>query len=150
MTFKLSKRSLSKLEGVKPELVEVAKKAILYTKVDFGVIEGLRTYERQKWLYENKKSQTMKSKHLTGDAIDVMAYVGGEGSWELAVYDEIADAFARAGKELGVSLRWGAAWSVDDITKWDGSMESAMLSYIDLRRSQGRRPFIDAPHIELS
>jgi hypothetical protein len=24
-----------------------------------------------------------------------------------------------------------------------------MLSYVDLRRSQGRRPFIDGPHFEL-
>jgi hypothetical protein len=28
-------------------------------------------------------------------------------------------------------------------------MEDAMNSYVDLRRSQGRRPFIDAPHFEM-
>jgi hypothetical protein len=27
-------------------------------------------------------------------------------------------------------------------------MEEAMNAYIDLRRSQGRRPFIDGPHFE--
>jgi hypothetical protein len=29
-------------------------------------------------------------------------------------------------------------------------MEEAMNNYIDLRRSEGRRPFIDGPHFELS
>jgi hypothetical protein len=38
---------------------------------------------------------------------------------------------------------------VSDIREWDDTMEEAMLSYVDLRRSQGRRPFIDAPHFEL-
>jgi len=28
--------------------------------------------------------------------------------------------------------------------------EAMMTQYIDLRRSQGRRPFIDAPHFELT
>ena len=28
-------------------------------------------------------------------------------------------------------------------------LEDAMNAYIDLRRSQGRRPFIDGPHFEL-
>ena len=46
--FKLSGRSIDKLEGVKPELVEVVEKAITLTKVDFGVIEGLRTEEKQR------------------------------------------------------------------------------------------------------
>ena len=35
-----------------------------------------------------------------------------------------------------------------DIRKWEGTMEEAMNAYIDLRRSQGRRP-IDGPHFEL-
>jgi hypothetical protein len=29
-------------------------------------------------------------------------------------------------------------------------MEDAMNSYVDLRRSEGRRPFIDGPHFELA
>ena len=48
MAFRLSKRSLGKLEGVKPELVEVVKRAIELTTIDFGVIEGVRTEKRQK------------------------------------------------------------------------------------------------------
>jgi len=149
MAFKLSQRSLGRLEGVKPELVDVVKRAIELTTVDFGVTEGVRTVERQKELVEKGASQTMKSKHITGDAVDLMAYIGGKGCWELNVYDEVADAMKAAAKELDVKIKWGAAWSIDCLNDWEDTAEAAMNSYVDLRRSQGRRPFIDAPHFEL-
>ena len=149
MAFKLSKRSLGKLEGVKPELVAVVQRAIQITSVDFGVIQGLRTMEEQRELVAKGASQTMKSKHLTGDAVDVMAYIGSRGSWEMSLYDDIADAFKVAAIEEDVQIRWGAAWQIPDIREWDGTMQDAMDNYIDLRRSQGRRPFIDGPHFEI-
>ena len=135
--------------GVEPELKEVVYEAIKVTKIDFGVIEGLRTEEKQKQLVESGASQTMKSKHLEGREVDLMAYIGGRGSWELNVYDEIADAMKEAAIKVDVAVRWGAAWTVTDIREWKGTMEEAMNSYIDTRRGQGRRPFIDAPHFEL-
>ena len=147
--FKLSGRSQSKLEGVDPQLVEVVEKAITLTKIDFGVIEGLRTEEKQKELVAAGASQTMKSKHLEGLAVDLMAYINGRGSWELNLYDDLADAMADGANVVGCKIRWGAAWQIDDIGSWDGSAEDAMNAYIDLRRSQGRRPFIDGPHFEL-
>lgn len=149
MAFKLSQRSLGRLEGVKPELVDVVKRAIELTTIDFGVIEGLRTEERQKELVEKGASKTMKSKHLDGNAVDLMAYIGSRGSWELNLYDNLADAMREAAIELGVRIKWGAAWSVECLNDWEGTAEEAMNSYVDLRRSQGRRPFIDAPHFEL-
>mgnify|MGYP001554898092 FL=1 len=91
----------------------------------------------------------MKSKHLDGLAVDLMAYVAGRGCWEINVYDDIADAMKQAAKEEGVTLRWGAAWHINNIAEYEGTMEEAMNEYIDLRRSQGRRPFIDGPHFEL-
>ena len=150
MPFKLSTSSLKKLEGIDPKLAEVVKRAIEITKVDFGVTEGLRTLATQKKYVAAGKSQTMASKHLTGDAVDLVAYVGSKISWELNLYDDIADAMKQAAKEKNVALRWGAAWHIDDITKFNGTMEDAMNQYIDLRRSQGKRPFIDGPHFELS
>ena len=149
MAYKLSTRSQERLMGVEPELKEVVYEAIKVTKIDFGVIEGLRTEEKQKQLVESGASQTMKSKHLEGRAVDLMAYIGGRGSWELNVYDEIADAMKEAAIKVDVAVRWGAAWTVTDIREWEGTMEEAMNSYIDTRRGQGRRPFIDAPHFEL-
>ena len=121
MGYKLGKRSLSRLEGVNENLVTVVKYAIGVTKQDFSVICGLRTIEEQKALVAKGASQTMKSKHIHGKA--------AEAVW--------------------VKLRWGAAWTIDDLGAYDGTAEHAMCSYIDTRRSQARRPFIDAPHFEL-
>jgi len=149
MTFKLSRRSLDRLEGVDERLQAVAKQAITLSKTDFGVIQGMRTLEQQKELVAKGASQTMKSKHLEGKAIDVMAYINGRASWELNLYDDLADAIKEAAIIVGCPIRGGAAWHIDDIRKWDGTMEEAMNAYVDLRRSQGRRPFIDGPHFEL-
>ena len=149
MAFRFSTRSQEKLIGVDSELKEIVSLAITYTKIDFGVIEGIRTVAQQKALVESGASQTMDSKHLKGRAVDLMAYVNGRGCWELNVYDDIADAMKRAAIEIDVAVRWGAAWTVTDIREWNGTMEEAMNSYIDTRRGQGRRPFIDAPHFEL-
>jgi len=131
-------------------MVNVVKRAIELTRVDFGVTEGLRSVNRQKELVAAGKSQTMRSKHIEGKAVDLVAYIGSDIAWELNLYDDIADAIKQAADELDVPVRWGAAWHIDDIRTWNGSMEEAMNDYIDLRRSQGRRPFIDGPHFELS
>ena len=147
--YQLSQRSLSKLEGVDPQLVAVVKRAIELTKVDFGVTEGLRTVERQKELVAAGKSQTMASKHIEGRAVDLVAYIGSDIAWELNLYDDICYAMAQAAREVGVAIRWGAAWSESDIRNYPGTAEYAMNEYIDLRRSQKRRPFIDGPHFEL-
>ena len=149
MTFKLSQRSLDKMEGVDSTLVEVVKEAIGLTKVDFGVTFGLRTLEQQKELYDSGRSQTMKSKHLDGRAVDLVAYFGSDVSWELNVYDDICDAMAEAARRHTLAIKWGAAWSEGDIRMYGGTAEDAMNAYIDLRRSEKRRPFIDAPHFEM-
>ena len=155
MAFSLSSRSRGKLEGVHPDMVAVVERAIELPKVDFGVTYGVRTLEEQKRLYESGRSQTMNSKHLLQDdtsyshAVDVVAYDGSDGVWEINVYDDICDAFKQAAEEKGVAIKWGAAWSEGDIRSYPGTAEDAMNAYIDLRRSQGRRPFIDGPHFEL-
>ena len=69
---------------------------------------------------------------------------------KLNLYDDIADAMKEAAVREGVKIRWGAAWHIDDFRDWEGTAEEAMNAYIDLRRSQGRRPFIDGPHFELT
>jgi peptidoglycan L-alanyl-D-glutamate endopeptidase CwlK len=154
MAFKLSNRSLKKLEGVHPDMVATVSRAIELTTVDFGVTYGVRTLAEQKKLYESGRSQTMKSKHLIqGDgyshAVDLVAYDGSDVVWEINVYDNIADAMAEAANEVGCKIKWGAAWSVGNIAEYVGTMEDAMNEYIDLRRSENRRPFIDGPHFEL-
>ena len=148
MAYKLGKRSKEKLEGVDERMISIVRYAINISKQDFSVICGLRTKKEQKALVAKGASKTMKSKHLEGNAVDLMAYIDG-GRWELKLYDEIADAMAEGARAINVPVKWGAAWSVGDIRSWNGTMEEAMNAYVDLRRSQGRRPFIDAPHFEL-
>ena len=150
MSFKLSTRRLERLQGVDDRLIQVVRKAIGYTKVDFGVVEGLRTPQRQIELFNSGASQIRDGgKHVEGKAVDLMAYLGDRGSWELNLYDEIADAVKQAAIEVNVAVRWGAAWNIDDIRLWRGTMEEAMNYYIDSRRKLNKRPFIDAPHFEL-
>ena len=147
--FRLSQRSIERLDGVDDRLVDVVCRAIEITTVDFAVTEGLRTVETQRTYFEAGKSQTMESKHLTGEAVDLVAYINGQVSWELNLYDNIADAIKQAAIEKNVAIRWGAAWNVPDIRLWRGTMEEAMVYYIDTRRKQNKRPFIDGPHFEL-
>jgi hypothetical protein len=109
--FKFSQRSENNLKGVKPQLVAVVRRALELTSVDFGITEGLRTQERQKQLYAEGKSQTMNSRHLTGEAVDVVAYVGGTVSWDFPLYRKIAEAFKQAAQELNTPIEWGGDWT---------------------------------------
>lgn len=150
MAYKLSKRSVQNLTGVKDKLQAVVTRAIELTEVDFAVTQGLRTKEEQQQLVKAGASQTMKSKHLTGDAVDVVAFLDKRISWELPLYEKIAEAMKQAAIEQKVKIRWGAAWSVKDITKWPGTMAEAVQSYIEHCQQEGKRPFFDAPHFELA
>ena len=153
MAFHLSKKSYRKLEGVNPKLVETVERAIKISKVDFGVIYGVRTLDAQKKLYEAGRSQTMRSKHLlqeddTSHAVDLMAYIGSRASWELNLYDDIADAMRVGAIMEGVDVTWGGAWH-KTLNSWSGSSHDLMNEYIDTRRGQGRKPFIDGPHFQI-
>lgn len=107
MTFKLGERSKERLQGVDHRLVMVVEKAITLTTIDFTVLDGLRTPERQQQLVNDGFSKTLKSKHLTGHAVDLGALVGGKVSWDKEPYFEIAKAMKQAAKDLEVNIRWG-------------------------------------------
>lgn len=110
MTYALGQRSLDRLKGVHPDLQKVVRRAIELTPIDFTITEGLRTLERQKTLLAAGASQTLKSRHITGHAIDFAALVGGEVRWDWPLYGKIAAAFKAAAKELGVPIIWGGDW----------------------------------------
>lgn len=145
--FVFGSRSMANLARVHPDLQRCADRAIQVTAVDFGVIEGIRTPARQRELMQAGASQTMNSRHLSGHAIDVMAYVGTEGRWDSGLYYEIARAFQVAAKELVIPLRWGGSWMRLDLSQmspWD-----QVAAYAQLQRQQGKRPFVDLGHFEL-
>ena len=110
MTFKLSQRSLDNLKCVHPDLVALVKEAIKITEVDFAVIEGLRTIERQKQLIAQGASKTMRSRHLTGHAVDLAAYVAGGITWKPQFYKPIAKAMKLASNDLNIPVEWGGNW----------------------------------------
>lgn len=111
MTFSFSKRSLDNLRGIHPDLVRVVSAAIKVTPVDFGIIEGVRTLERQKELFAAGKSRTMNSRHLQGKAVDFAAYVDGKVSWDPPLYAQIAATMKQAAHGLGIPVTWGGDWA---------------------------------------
>ena len=110
--FKLSARSLSRLEGVHPDLIRVVHRAIQNSTVDFAVLEGLRTLERQQQLVKAGASLTLKSRHLTGHAVDLGAMVDGKIRWDWPLYYKIAEAMKDAARDLKVSITWGGDWTM--------------------------------------
>jgi peptidoglycan L-alanyl-D-glutamate endopeptidase CwlK len=122
----LTDRDRKRLEGVHEDLVRVVLRASELRS--FMVIQGLRTLEEQKRLFAAGKSRTMKSRHLTGHAVDLAPLVDLDGdgdtelSWEHAHFWPIAEAMKGAAEFLKVSIVWGGDW----------------------------KSFVDAPHFELN
>ena len=110
---KLNATSISRLRGVDPNLIALAKKAREISPIPFEVTEGLRTKERQRYLVRTGKSRTMNSYHLRGKAIDFVAMPGGKVSWDLKDYKTIVEkAFKPAAKALGLTnkITYGLYW----------------------------------------
>ena len=108
--YQLGPRSMMRLKGVHPDLAKVVKHAIEISLVDFTVLEGLRTIERQKALFDAGSSQTMNSRHLDGHAVDLGAWVDGQVDWSWPLYSKINDAMQEASKQVGIPVEWGGSW----------------------------------------
>jgi hypothetical protein len=108
--IKFTARSEDRLVGVHPDLVRVMRLALNYSLVPFSITEGLRSMARQRDLVREGKSQTLKSRHLTGHAVDVVAIPAGVVSWEWDYYAQVAVAVQQAARECGINLEWGGEW----------------------------------------
>ena len=131
---KLNTRSEQNLVGVKEPLVRVVRRASEICSVPMLVIEGVRSKQRQAELFAKKATRTMDSRHLTGDAVDIVPYkVIGDKThidWnDKKGFLAVKDAMFAAAKELGVRIRWGGDWNMNG-------------------RSEDER-FYDGPHFEL-
>lgn len=111
MTFALGQRSKDRLNGVHPDLVKVIEEAIKESPLDFSISEGLRTKERQKVLFDEGKSQTMNSRHITGKAVDIAVIREGEVTWDFKYYQQVADHIKKVAKELKIEIVWGGDWT---------------------------------------
>jgi peptidoglycan L-alanyl-D-glutamate endopeptidase CwlK len=110
MSFRFSMRSRQRMKGVHPALVGVMEEAIRRSPVDFMITEGLRSSERQTALVRAGASRTLKSRHLTGHAVDVAALVDGKVRWDWPLYPRIALAVKAVAHERGVAIVWGGDW----------------------------------------
>lgn len=110
MTFALSNKSRARLAGVHPKLCAVVSLAITISDIDFCVLEGVRTIERQRELVASGASQTMRSRHLTGHAIDLGAMVNGEVRWDWPLYHQLAPSVKEAASRLATPIEWGGDW----------------------------------------
>lgn len=108
--MQLDSRAEKNLAGVHPDLVKIVRRAAEITSIDFTVTEGLRTVARQKQLVAAGASRTMRSRHLTGHAIDLAAKVNGTIRWDWPLYAKLAVAMKTAAEGLGLSVEWGGDW----------------------------------------
>ena len=106
----LTERSLKNLSGVHEDLVKVAHRAAELTEVDFVIIEGLRTLKRQRALVAAGASKTLKSRHLTGHAIDFVPLIDGQIEWKTTAFILPIEAFKKAAAELKIPIVSGGDW----------------------------------------
>ena len=106
--FILGDRSTKNLVGVNADLVKVVKRALELSPVDFTVIEGLRTKERQAELMKQGFTRTLNSRHITGEAVDIVPL---PVDWKNPKpFGLVAEAMKKAADELGVKITWGGDW----------------------------------------
>ena len=137
MSITLGSRSLSRLEGVHPDLVRVVKRAAASSDLDFTVLEGLRTETRQRQLFKQGATKTLNSRHITGHAVDLGAMLDGSVRWDWGLYFRLAEIVRMASIAEKVPIRWGGTWKL--LSAIDGPITAKNLS----------RSFPDGPHFEL-
>ena len=113
MSFRFGKRSEDNLRGVHPDLVRVMRRAIATSPIDFVVIEGLRTVERQRQLVAAGASRTMKSRHIHGFAVDIVPIdpTTKKVSFKWDLYHALIPWVKKAANDEGVALDFGADWT---------------------------------------
>ena len=104
-----------RLNGVHPDLVKVVERAIQISTVDFTVLEGVRSPERQRALVDAGSSQTLNSRHIPGPdgyakAVDLGAWVDDQVDWSWPLYHKIAAAMKEAARQVKVPIEWGGDW----------------------------------------
>lgn len=154
MAYVLGEKSLAKLRGVHPRLVQVVKRAILLSKQDFAVTDGLRTAEQQRTLVQKGASKTMLSRHLKqrdgwGHAVDLVPWINGGPRWEWEPIWNIAVAVDEASTELNVNLIWGAVWDIP-MMKYGGSARELKAAVEAYKKRHPGPDFIDGPHYQLA
>jgi peptidoglycan L-alanyl-D-glutamate endopeptidase CwlK len=131
---KLNKRSETNLAGVHPKFASVVSRAAEICDIEFTVIEGVRTKERQAQLYAQGRTTagqivtwTLNSNHFInaktgyGHAVDILPATGWN---DLKGFDKVAAAMFQAASELRVKIRWGKDWNMNGKVGEKGESDS--------------------------
>lgn len=70
----------------------------------------------------------------------------GDVSWQWGDYFIIAETVRQAALECGVRVRWGGGWFVLNEV---ADIEAAQAAYVERKKRENKKPFLDGPHFEL-
>ncbi len=116
MEYKFSKKSLDELHTCHPDLQRVFDQVLRL--VDVAVVEGIRGKQKQDQCYDKGTSKVKypNSKHndIPSNAVDVIPWVGGKGSWETKHCIFLAGIVMATANGMGIKIRWGGNWDMDD------------------------------------
>ena len=125
--FKLGKRSRKNMIGLKPSLAFAIEEAIKISKQDFGILDGggVRTQEYQDMLYAKGRTKsgkkvtwTRNSKHILGQAADLVAFKDGKPSWDKKLYKEIIKAMKIVIEKYDLDIDNGYDLWKKDLPHW--------------------------------
>ncbi len=121
--YSFGNKSFNNLSTADEQLQKVAKRALLLGVLDFSIIEGHRSVERQKELFDQGKSMidgiSKKGKHnyepsLAIDIIPYPAKVNNINVWnDKQRFAVLAGVMFAAASLEDITLRWGGDWDHD-------------------------------------
>jgi peptidoglycan LD-endopeptidase CwlK len=143
-------KSVAEMKGVHPEIIVSAHVALRLCKVDFCFFDGLRSREEQALNLATGASRSEESKHLTGDAADLVPWVDGALVWRKAECIEVARSMRDAIRFLGVSLIWGAVWDKPlELLCDDLQLEIDLYrERYEVKHRGRKKPLFDPAHFE--
>lgn len=141
MSFSFGPASKARLQGLHPDLVKVLERAIQISDIDFTIIEGVRSAERQASLYAQGRTKpgpkvtwVRHSNHQVsadgfGHAVDMYPFpvslvLSQKPKEYEPLFDIIAKAMFKASKELNIPIRWGANWDMDNMPRERGETDN--------------------------
>ena len=111
MTRSLTARDRLRLVGVHADLVRVLERAARDGAIPWRITEGVRSMDRQAELAASGASRTMRSRHLTGHAVDLAVEDGRGGvRWDRPAYEALAVEILAAAKAEKVPVEWGGTF----------------------------------------
>lgn len=118
-------KSRANLKGVKQPLIDVAELAITFCEYDGTVPPGggLRTRAEAEMNFQ-LGTGILNSRHITGDAIDLIALTDGRIDWKnQAAFRAMARAVKISAAILSVPIRQGCDWNMNgtfgESLEWD-------------------------------